>query len=754
VEKNGVIYGIERLYTYRKQILVIFGIFAALSIASLPFLLFSFSFEQFFPQGDEDLVFFEEFIEDFGTDDNFLLIAIENEPSVFESSFLQKVDRFVDKCQEAEHVDNIQSLTKLKLPIKTDEGFIAPIVLDPNNDDLLEESRDKILNDERFLYNLINKEGTALCVFIRTSDQIGMKESEELMSVIHAAASEFDSEKIHYLGRPYFQDELSRMQKREVIMSTSFGALLVGFILAFLFRRWAPVLIAYVSIGLGLLLFFGVLSLLQRELNAIAAFYPVLMLIVGTSDIVHIMSKYIDEAGKGKSEKEAILITVKEIGLATLMTSLTTSIGFLSLMTSKLQPIQDFGINSAMGVIIAYICTIFFSCSLISLIPKEKFLRNSDKEDIWAKYLDRLRLFTLRNPKGISIGLGIFLVLSVVGISKISTNYDIASNLPRGEKITKDFHYFEKNFAGFRPYEFVVTLQDGVEIDDYETIRNLDLFENYLKELNFTNAVSSIASLYKSMNYMAKGNLEGSYSIPPKDEFVQLKALSRMMPMDLFSSLISKDGRKTRVSSRIQDLGADRIKEISTDIDLWIVNNMNPKIFEIRRTGTGLIIDKNSEYVRNNLIQGLGMALVIISFLMGFLFKNIRMLFISLIPNVLPLILAAMIIGFFHIELEAVISIVFALIFGIAVDDTIHFLSKFKQEFDRTGDKEEAMKITFLETGKAICYTTIILFFGFLIMLFSVHPPSIIIGVLISITLIGAVIADLLILPMFIRKFL
>ena len=165
-------------------------------------------------------------------------------------------------------------------------------------------------------------------------------------------------------------------------------------------------------------------------------------------------------------------------------------------------------------------------------------------------------------------------------------------------------------------------------------------------------------------------------------------------------------------------------------------------------------MDKNSKYVRRNLLQGLGLAILIVSLLMALLFRDFKMLFIALVPNLFPLLLAGALLGFLGIELEAGISIVFAVIFGIAVDDTIHFLSKFKLARNKGLGVEESLLVTFTETGKAICLTTVVLFFGFLIMLFSIHPPSVAVGLLISITLLSALVGDLLLTPLLIRRFI
>lgn len=722
---------------------------------SLPYIKFAFNFEQFFPQGDEDLEFFQEFIKDFESDDNFLLIAVENKPTVFDTSFLQHFKNFNEELKELPHITQAQSLTNFSYPVKTPLGIMPVPAIDLSSNEALQENKKRILADERFVYNLINEEGTAIVSFMKTTDQLSIDASYELLDELKPLLSKYDFEDAHILGRAFFQAELAEMQKREVVVSTILGAFLVGIILVLIFRKPIPIFVAFGSIGLGLVLFFGLLVLFGRELNAIAAFYPVLMLIVGTSDVIHIMTKYIDELKKGKDNEEAIVITMKEIGMATLLTSMTTAVGFLSLLTSRLQPIQDFGVNSAMGVVLAFICVILFTCSVLSLIPKEKILKNKIQNDWWTTRMLKICDYTYTKRKLITISTFVFLVVAAIGISKISTNYTVKSNLPRNAKITADFEFFEKEMAGFRPLEFAVTLQEDWKIDDYEVVNNLSKLEQHIRTIPMIKSVTSITDLYKSINQMNNGNRLDAYKMPEdKETFETYVPLVKLVPDEMISALISKDEKKTRISTRIKDLGADKVSAIGKEIDVYVAQNIDPNMMEIRRTGTGLIFDKNAIYITENLIQGLGLGLLIISILMGLLFRNVRMLFIALVPNLLPLIFAAALIGYAGIKLEAVISIVFALIFGIAVDDSIHFLSKYRLSYKKTKDKEEALRITFKETGKAICYTTIILFFGFLIMLFSVHPPSVTIGTLIAVTLISALVSDLYILPVLIRKFL
>ena len=218
--------------------------------------------------------------------------------------------------------------------------------------------------------------------------------------------------------------------------------------------------------------------------------------------------------------------------------------------------------------------------------------------------------------------------------------------------------------------------------------------------------------------------------------------------------LVSKDKTKTRISSRIKDIGADNIKLMGEEFDLWFSTHIDTSLIDMRRTGTGLILDKNSEYVSDSILKGLGLSILVISVLMGFIFRSLAMTLIALIVNIIPLLMAASMLGYFNIELEAGVSIMFAIIFGIAVDDSIHFLGRYKLCKLDGLDNISAIRLSIHETGKAIIITTIVLFFGFFNMVFSVNPPTFTVGVLIAVTLLGAVLCDIILLPVLIRKWM
>ncbi|WFO18217.1 MMPL family transporter [Cellulophaga baltica 4] len=189
-------------------------------------------------------------------------------------------------------------------------------------------------------------------------------------------------------------------------------------------------------------------------------------------------------------------------------------------------------------------------------------------------------------------------------------------------------------------------------------------------------------------------------------------------------------------------------------MDAFVATHIDTSIVNFRVTGKGMLMDKNASYIQASLFQGLLMGLLLVGIIMAFLFKNIKLVIISLIPNMVPLLFAGALLGFLNIPLDAPVSIVFAIVFGIAVDDTIHFLGKYKIAISKGLTKERALETTFLETGRALIITTLLLFFGFMTLLFSIHNPSLIIGLLISATLFTALLLDLLLLPVLIRKFM
>lgn len=726
----------------------IFSVYYALQIK------FRFDFEQFFPQGDEDLAFFKGFIEEFETDDNFLLVGIPNKGTVFEKSFLEKIQNTTIDLRDVAGVMKSQSITNIRMPLKTPFGFTSIPLVHLDDPTSYDSDKQKILEDPRFVNALINERADALVIALKTDPEISIGLSDSMIISIKSTLLKNGIDEYHLLGRGYFQSEIVRIQKIEMLLCAIAAIILVSIMMWFIYHKIASIVLTIGCVSVSLLFFLGYMGAFGRDLNLLSALYPVILLIAGTSDIVHILSKYIDEIRLGKKVNEALKVTMKEIGTATLITSVTTSIGFITLMTSRIQPVRDFGLNCAVGVMITYVITVVFSIVYLSYINPDKIVDQSKKSKFWDKWILKTYEATFYQRSKILLFFGIFIILSITGISMIKTNYSIKKNLPLSSEVGIDFLFFEKEFAGFRPLEFAIIAKKPYMATDFEVVREINKIDAQLQSIPEIKGVVSQAMLYKSMVKLENGNQKESYIFPT--DSIQF---ARMKPMvDKFSEgenaiLVNKTRDKSRISSKIADIGADSIKEISTNLDIWIAANIDTSIITVKQTGTGLILDKNSKYVVENLLTGLAASLILISLLMSFLVGNWKMAIIAFFPNFVPILFAASLLGWFGIDLEASISIVFGVVYGIVVDDTIHFFGRYKLCLNKGMSIEESIKTTFQESGKAIVFTTLILFFAFLVMLFTSQPLTRTVGALISVTFIAAVVCDLLLLPILIRWF-
>ncbi|WP_405382696.1 RND family transporter [Maribacter sp. LLG6340-A2] len=737
----------------KKICIGIFILLGVLSAAQLSNLKFSFDFSQFFPEEDPDLAFYDSYVEEFGTDDNFLLIAVKNEPHVFQQDFLTSFDAFSKESKGFEHVLESNSLTTLSYPLKTSFGYTTLPIIHINDSLQYQKDWRKIQEDSLFTNVLIDAKRTSLVLALKTKDNLDYKQSGVLLDSIRSSLKKHELNSYHILGRAFFYEAIVDMQKSEVLTTTIVASIIVFIILLLVYRSMPVVWISVFSIALSLLLFMGLLAVLGKELNAMAVFYPVLMLIVGTSDVIHLTDSFIRKLQSGLPRYTAILSSLKEVGMTTLLTSVTTAIGFVTLLSSRLVSIQDFGINAAMGVLVAYFTVIFLTGSLLISLPEKKLIGGRSVSVKWKTNLLRLNTFTKEHPKSIILGTVTFTLLCFLGIYLIKTDYEFKQALPARSKIAADFEFFQENYAGFRPLEIAVSSKEGYKVTDFEVAQEIEKLLAHLKTLKSIGNVQSANLPYKIINKAYHLNSAEYFKLPSdKKTFSIYKKDAHRLVRKQLGQFISEDETVARINGKLQDVGTDSLNTVYNSITNFAATQLDTSIVKVKITGKSILLDKNSKYIRRNLLEGLLYGLLLIGVIMAFIFRDVKIFLISLVPNILPILFAGSVLGFLGIPLEASLSVVFAIVFGIAVDDTIHFLGKYKLGITQGLDKEAALEKTFVQTGRALVITTIILFFGFMVMLFSIHQPSRTIGLIISVTLVTALILDLLLLPVLLRK--
>ena len=739
--------------SYPKLKFLILGIVVIVSLVKITTLKIDYNVKQYFPENDPDIKKYYEYVDDFGSDEQLLMIAIENEPDIFESEFLNTIKEFSDSCSVINGIKKTVSIVNLKDIIKTPLGLMPKKFMQFADTQNLTKEKHRILNDDKWKGWLFSEDGKTLVVFLETEKELSNKEKTFIIDKIKSQLKSFELHNTHLAGMIYSEVYFLEMIFYETAKSIITCALVVIIIIIILFKSFKKSLIIISTLFLGLILFYGLLGLLNQPLNLISALFPTLIVIVGVSDLIHFMTKYENEQHHFTDIKTPIIVTLKEISVTLFITSLTTIIGLLAFLTTGVKPIKEFAVLGAVGVLIAFLLAIFV---LPLLIVKFQVKKTSVKKILtfWSLLMDKIYWFGKEKSIFISAGFIMVFIVSAIGISKLSLNSDLMGAVMNHSPLKKDFNYFEENLNGARVLEIAIIINDSNKITSLETLMEIEKLQNYLSSKDFIGPLISPVNSFKYINSIYHPNSDNNYQLPKTQKeadkyFKDIIAIPQIINGKLFLT----DKNIARIYGKMNDIGAVKMREFINETSDWAENNIRKEIVSYQFTGSSLLMDNNNLLLVKSMTQSLLIAFAFVSLIMVLLFKSIRYVLISLIPNIFPLIFVGGILGFFFIEITGSMALIFTLGFVIAIDDTIHFLSKFRYELGKNNEPELALKNTLLTTGKAIIITSLILSVGYISIIFSESRESFFHGILISITLIVASITDLLLLPMLIRKF-
>ena len=560
---------------------------------------------------------------------------------------------------------------------------------------------------------------------------------------------------------PYSRYIIAENVKSEIAIFLIISILITSIILFILFRSLDSVLVPILVIGIVVVWVFGTLSILNYKITLLTGLLPPLIVVIGIPNCVYMLNYYHFSLNKFSSRKKAISHVIKTIGLITLITNVTTAVGFFVLATTDIKVLNEFGIVAGINVIATFFVSIFLLPTIYLILPKPKSKQTNYLNYNFLCFLINLfKSISFHHQKKVFVLFGILIVISLYGFSKIKAGSFLIDDVPSESSLMKDMKFFESNFSGIMPLEIIIDTKKKRGVRNLNTLKKIDRLENFLKEKSYISDPISIVSFVKAARQAYYNNNPSFYSLPnSRDKNFIFRYLSSGYGDNVENENISKSfvdslGQKIRISLNIADLGSHKIDSILRNVIQPEINNIFGKTDnEVKLTGTTLIFVKGINFLIKNLLQSMLLAFIIISLIVSLLFKNIKMVIISLIPNIIPLIIAAGIMGIFGIPLKPSSALVFSIVFGISVDYSIHFLAKFKNELIQTKNVKNAVIKTIEETGRSMIFTSFILFFGFIIFAFSNFGGTIVLGVLTSIILFVAMITNLTLLPSIILYF-
>tara|TARA_R110002072_G_scaffold301400_2_gene481043 strand:- start:1499 stop:3778 length:2280 start_codon:yes stop_codon:yes gene_type:complete len=738
---------------FRKSIWIVLTVLIGLTAFlgyEITNLKFDYDFEKFFPVNDDETDFFFAHREMFSSDNDFLLIAVENNAGIFDKSFLINLDEFTSELEKVEDVKYVTSITNMEERFVYQSGASISKPYFDFNDFNAERDSTRIFKNEELINTLVAEDAKSVSIFIRHTDYISKKRSDALINNVNDVIDKFNFERTRVAGRTVGQQYYIEKMTFEMALFVGLSAFLIVFFLFIAFRSVWGVLVPQIIIFSSMIWVVGGMGFFNEPMNIVLSTLPSIMFVVSMSDVIHLVSRYLDALRVEEKVFDAIKIAVKEVGLATFLTSVTTSIGFFSLSFVNVQPIQTFGIVMGFGVLIAFVLTFVTLPVLFYLFPGPKHVRKSKKEHFWMKYLVRGFSAVIRKRMRIVyVTIGV-VILSIIGMSQLHSNNFLMDDLRDTEPLKVDFNFLDDHYGGIRPFELAVIVEDtSLNVWDKEVLQTIDSVEYYLEEGYGVTIKNSLVKTLKVMNRSSHSGIKEYYKLPSKKRKIRghRKALRLIQKGSFIKTFVDSSEMRTRINGTIPDLGNSIVFEKNEKLKIFLQSkNLEGKI-KFQVTGTAHLIDKNLKYMSTSLIKGLAVSILIVALIIGFIYRSPTILIISIIANLIPLLFIAGVMGYLGIDLKTSTSIVFTIAFGIAVDDTIHFLGKFKYELMKGKSKIYALKRTYLTTGKAMILTTLILCAGFLLLVFSSFLGTFHMGLLLCITLFVALIADITILP-------
>lgn len=735
--------------TSAKLIIVSIVITTALALYFITKLTFDYEFEHFFPTDDPELEFYEEFKEKFDTDIDFVIMGVKNEEGIFQERFLTRVDSMVDEIKEVKHIKRVLSPTNAADYALGPFGPMAIPYLHPNQPERYESDSTKIYKYSKQVGSLFSPDAKSVSLMLIFQDTLNKVETDSVYYDLMEVIGNYEFDEIHTAGKAIGQAFYIEQIKKEFVFFILLAIVLILITLILIYRSFWGVMVPMIVVLLSVIWLLGLMSVVGKSIDIMTTLLPLVIFVVGVSDVIHLLSRFFEEIRAGLSKQDAIKTAYKRVGAATFLTSLTTAMGFLTLLTSGVRPVRELGIFAASGVFIAFFLAFSLLPAILTLSKVPKLAYKEPSTVMWNKLVFGFLRFSLANRVKVVLASIIVAVIALFGITQIRIDNFLLEDVPQGDPIRESFVFFEDNFSGVRPFELQLDITDSSYLlFDEEAIADMVRIETYLTDSYGVGFLSSPLNILRSANQALHGGLDTAYAIPGSVQDMKRaqRLIHRLARRPEFTAIITKDEMHGRFSGKMDDKGGRH----TAKMDQRLVKHFEKyplKVTELRLTGMSLLIDKNNETLSSDMMTGLIFALVVVAAIIGFLFKSIRVAIISLVPNLLPLMVMGGYMGLVGIDLKISTSVIFGIAFGIAVDDSIHYLIKYRQELKKGKSNLYALKRTSLSTGKAIILTSIILCMGFISLSASEFTSTYYVGVLISMALTTAVIADLILLP-------
>ena len=721
---------------------------------------FTYTEANLLPATHPENIKYKSFTDKFGEEGNLVVISVKDS-TLFTVDKLNAWNKLSYSFNNHESVSNVIAfgdLQKLKKDKSSKQFYIEPFIKDSiSNKSQLQVIKDEIFKNSPFYDKfLINSESQAVRTAINLKTEVvnTVLREEFVYNILIPRVSEFEQKynlDVRISGMPYVRTKYSETIKAELGKFLVLALIVTSLIFFLFFRSFRATIISIVAVSVGVMWTLGIVGILEYELTVLTAIIPPLIIVIGMPNCIFLINKYQHELNKHGDKSLSLQKVITKIGNVTLMTNVTTASGFATFITTDSKLLNEFGMVASLSILSIFILCLLIIPITYSFLPKpnEKHLEHQNKK--WIQSLLNWMVSVVKTKRiEVYIISVILLALSIIGIYKIEISGSFIDDMPRNTEFYDDILYYEKEFNGILPLEIYIDSKRKKSITRLSTIKKMEVVEDIISKFPELSRPISVVSLVKySKQAFYNGNPK-YYQVPTSQEnsFILSYAKNSTSEVDLLNNFVDSTGQYTRITTFMKDMKIERMERIEEELNAEIEKVMPSDRFEVFLTGKAYLFQKGTYFLVENLVWSLGLAIILISLFMAYLFRNFRMIIISLIPNLLPLLITAGLMGFIGIPIKPSTILIFSIAFGISVDDTIHFLAKYRQELqENKWQIKKSVYNSVKETGLSMFYTSIVLFFGFSVFIVSNFGGTVALGALVSGTLLLAMLSNLLLLP-------
>jgi len=708
---------------------------------------------------DSTLIRYKQFKQKFGEDGNVLVIGIQN-PNIFS---LSQFNAWYDLGNQIRSVNGVEEVVSMARTIKliknaeTHHFDFDPIVKDRPTTQAEVDTIEKQILGLKFYEGLLYNPKTNACLMAVTLDKKKLNDISRISIVkeITALAQSYqlnNGVKVHFSGLPYIRTVTTQKVKHELGLFIILSLVVAAIIMFLFFKSTKVVLSSLVVVAISIVWVLGITALFGYKITILTGVIPSLVVIIAIENCIYILNKYHWEFRSHGNKIKALTRVVQRIGLASLMTNAATAIGFAAFILVPNQLLREFGVVTAINVMLEFVLCITLLPIIFSYLapPDDKHTKHLSSS-FFSAVLDKIIEAITYRRKLIYGVAATLLLFGAIGISLIKTSGKVVDDLQKSDPIYLDLEFFEHNFGGVMPFEISVDTKKKNGAMQYSTIEKVDHLQKRINQYPEFSKPLSLAEMLKFARQAYYGGKPSMYSLPNSMEnnfvlaYIPQKMDGKKSPLQSF---LDSTRQVTRISFQMADLGTKQMDALTNKIQFTVDSIFPPNRYNVTITGNSVVYAKGTNFLIRNLFESVAIAIILISLLMALLFSSFKMILVSMIPNIIPLLITAALMGFIGIPIKPSTIIVFSIALGISVDNAIQYLSRYRHELKVSkGNIKHSVIFALKEAGFSMIYTSIVLVLGFSVFIVSGFGGTQALGILISTTLFIAMFFNIMVLP-------